>query len=78
MRNRYDGVGVFSHAVKLSHRLPDHDLPEPRLWGLGKIPNKYIVRPIYKKGKEVMVYNDRDIFHSAPDVTNRASVWRFM
>jgi hypothetical protein len=31
--DRYSGVGVYSHAVKLSHRLPTPgDTNEPRLW----------------------------------------------
>ena len=29
------------------------------------------------QGKEILLYSDR-IFHSAPDVTNRDGVWRFM
>eukprot|EP00607_Mallomonas_marina_P004269 CAMPEP_0182431196 /NCGR_PEP_ID=MMETSP1167-20130531/47189_1 /TAXON_ID=2988 /ORGANISM="Mallomonas Sp, Strain CCMP3275" /LENGTH=299 /DNA_ID=CAMNT_0024617255 /DNA_START=323 /DNA_END=1219 /DNA_ORIENTATION=- len=66
--NHYHGEGVFSHVFKLSHRMT---LPavqsanEPRLWSYGPIPEECIVRPIYCKGCEVMVYNDRDVFHSA-------------
>lgn len=85
----YEGVGVFSHVFKLSKRLPTPKLREPRLWicsdnsyPLGdlspKIEEEFIIRPLYKAGKEVMVYNDCDVYHSAPDRTYRESVWRFM
>ena len=59
--NNYDGIGVFSHAVKLSHRLPTPDnTNEPRLWtsveqsnndsnnnnaSASSIPEEYIIRP---------------------------------
>lgn len=95
--NHYSGVGVFSHAVRLSHRLPPHTLPQPRVWQSfkksssssgnvdeknelqeGSFDEEYVVRPLYEAGREVMVYNDRDIFHSAPDWIYRDSIWRFM
>jgi hypothetical protein len=77
--NNYDGIGVFSHAFKLSHRLPaPANTNEPRLWMEESVDEKYIVRPVYRRGKEVMVYDDRDIFHSAPDFAHRESLWRFM
>ena len=82
--NDYEGLGVFSHAVKLSHRLPSPPIElqnQPRLWSSishDLFDEKYIIRPIYKKGKEIMVYDDRDIFHSAPDFAYRDSIWRIM
>ena len=106
--DRYTGLGVFSHAVKLSHRLPTPVHPnQPRLWteafmtvptdkmsstGDGvcssdnnhesaqtvPIDSQYIVRPEYRRGREVMVYDDRDVFHSAPDCTHREAMWRLM
>jgi len=94
--NHYSGVGVFSHAVRLSHRLPPHNLSQPRVWQSssrksrscnedekdefqeGSFDEEFVVRPLYEAGREVMVYNDRDIFHSAPDWIYRDSVWRFM
>jgi hypothetical protein len=102
--DHYQGVGVFPHAVKLSHRLPSPDAPGPRVWD-GSFDDKYVVRPLFGPGREVsegyyfvrrmqpvlmcggytipvcpqvMVYNDRDVFHSAPDVAHRESIWRFM
>eukprot|EP01041_Mallomonas_annulata_P006317 gene6317-12779_t len=76
--NNFIGTGVFSHAIKLSHRMIIPTKKEPRLWEYGDITEEYIIRPIYKRGMEVMVYNDMDIYHSAPDSTNRESIWRFM
>jgi hypothetical protein len=77
--DHYDGTGVFSHAFKLSHRLPTPaNAKEPRLWSGPAVEEPYIVRPAYGRGREVMVYDDRDIFHSAPDFANRESIWRFM
>ena len=79
----YSGIGVFSHAVKLTHRLADHERNEPRLWQQLKLlapPEPHtIVRPLYVPGlQELMVYDDRDVFHSAPDFAHRESVWRIM
>ena len=77
----YTGIGVFSHVVKLTHRLADHELNEPRLWQqLMPPPEPHtIVRPLYVPGlQELIVYDDRDIFHSAPDFAHRESVWRIM
>ena len=52
--NNYNGIGVFSHALKLSHRMPPPDkLNEPRLWGVSTVTEEFIVRPIYRRGKEV-------------------------
>lgn len=82
--NNYTGLGVFSHALKLSHRLvdPPPDLNRPRLWDdvvSTQPPEELIVRPAYIPGvHEILVYDDRDIFHSAPDWAHRASVWRIM
>ncbi len=38
----------------------------------------HVIRPVYRKGKEILIYNDADIFHSAPDYARRESLWRFM
>ena len=90
-RDNFEGVGVFSHVVKLSHRLPPPP-PEqqghiaqqrPRLWEdatllRGEVPTESVVRPVYREGREMMVYDDRDVFHSSPDYCSRESVWRIM
>jgi hypothetical protein len=76
----YSGCGVFSHVVPLSKEVlapPDHNRMEPLLFD-GLIPEKYIVRPVYERGKELLIYRDVDVLHSAPDVTYRASIMRFM
>jgi hypothetical protein len=78
--DRYVGAGVFSHVAPLRHRLPEPEAGrcQPRLWEGPDIGEDSILRPSYRRGKEVMVYNDRDCFHSAPDITFRESIWRFM
>jgi hypothetical protein len=43
-----------------------------------RIPERCIVRPVYRRGKEIMVYRDADHLHSAPDAAHRMAVWRFM
>ena len=40
--------------------------------------DKYIIRPVFRKGKEIMIYDDSKVFHSAPDYARRESLWRFM
>jgi len=100
-RNCYIGPGVFSHIIKLSHRLPRHERDCPRLLAdllpprqcsdqgaaaataadrirSEQLGEEHIVRPLYSRHREVLVYNDRDVFHSAPDVQLRESLWRFM
>jgi len=78
------GVGVFTHAVKLSHALV-----QPNAEGSviqwedyhpyeGDFDAKYIARPEFRRNQEVMVYCDAHHVHSAPDVSNREAVWRFM
>ena len=74
----YNGIGVFSHIVKLKNRLPPPQSAAPRVLDTDYFPNEVIIKPIFKKGCEILVYRDSDVFHSAPDVTYRESVWRFM
>lgn len=50
---------------------------EPVLFA-GSVPEEFIVRPIYEPGKEIIRYRDVDVLHSAPDVTYRTSIMRFM
>jgi hypothetical protein len=79
--DNYVGVGVFSHAVKLKYeRIAPHDHPsnEPVVYPGLTIDEKYIVRPQYAKGKEILLFRDTDIIHSSPDVAFRSSVMRFM
>jgi len=76
----YVGTGVFSHAIKLSKEqlAPlGHNFNEPVLFE-GTAEEKYIVRPVFEQGKEILRYRDVDTLHSAPDVVYRKSVMRFM
>jgi hypothetical protein len=78
--NDYSGCGVFSHVVPLSKEClapPDHNRMEPLLFD-GSVPEEFIVRPTYKMGRELLLYRDIDVLHSAPDVAYRTSIMRFM
>ena len=82
------GVGVFTHAVKLSHALAQPNAPGAVIqWenynhdDLGtsvEFDRKYIARPVFGVGREIMVYCDAHHVHSAPDEAHRDAVWRFM
>jgi hypothetical protein len=78
------GVGVFTHAVKLSHPLVQPNAEGSVIQWENYVPYegdfdpRYIARPIFRRGQEVMVYQDAAHVHSAPDVSNREAVWRFM
>ncbi|KAL3804404.1 hypothetical protein HJC23_011332 [Cyclotella cryptica] len=79
--DNYDGVGVFSHAVKLKYERvakDDHPINEPVVYPGLQIDEEYIVRPKFAKGKEILLFRDIDVIHSSPDVAFRSSVMRFM
>ena len=76
----YYGVGVFSHILKIKTEMwssEGHPPNEPVIYA-GDIPEKYIVRPQFAMGKEIIMYRDIDVLHSSPDVAYRMSVMRFM
>eukprot|EP00554_Chaetoceros_debilis_P004597 CAMPEP_0194086624 /NCGR_PEP_ID=MMETSP0149-20130528/21833_1 /TAXON_ID=122233 /ORGANISM="Chaetoceros debilis, Strain MM31A-1" /LENGTH=419 /DNA_ID=CAMNT_0038769753 /DNA_START=9 /DNA_END=1268 /DNA_ORIENTATION=- len=76
----YTGTGVFSHALKLEqeHLAPNgHNTNEPVLFE-GTADDKYIIRPEFALGKEILRSRDIDVLHSAPDVVYRRSLMRFM
>ena len=79
--NNYKGCGVFSHLIALKNECMtpiDHPATmEPVLFA-GTVDENYIVRPKYEPGKELIMYRDIDVLHSAPDVTYRTSIMRFM
>ena len=80
IENDYVGGGVFSHLVKLEKEQwakEDHPAVEPVLY-THAIDEKFIYRPQFAKGQEIIVYRDVDVLHSAPDVAYRSSVMRFM
>jgi hypothetical protein len=76
----YDGCGVFSHVIPLEKECwapENHPRMEPVLFA-GSFEETNIVRPRYQPGRELLIYRDVDVVHSAPDVTYRTSVMRFM
>lgn len=78
--DNYTGCGVFSHCIKLAneHFAPsNHNENEPVLFQGTSSPD-YIVRPEFSYRREIFRYRDVDVIHSAPDVTYRKSVMRFM
>eukprot|EP00549_Striatella_unipunctata_P009845 CAMPEP_0118701588 /NCGR_PEP_ID=MMETSP0800-20121206/17346_1 /TAXON_ID=210618 ORGANISM="Striatella unipunctata, Strain CCMP2910" /NCGR_SAMPLE_ID=MMETSP0800 /ASSEMBLY_ACC=CAM_ASM_000638 /LENGTH=77 /DNA_ID=CAMNT_0006602549 /DNA_START=92 /DNA_END=325 /DNA_ORIENTATION=- len=42
------------------------------------VDEKFIVRPEFAIGKEVLVYSNKNVIYSNPDVTYRTSVMQFM
>ena len=85
--DHYEGCGVFSHVVALQNEChpPRPHQPqdgaatsmEPILFA-GQIDERFIVRPMYAPGKELLRYRDIDVLHSSPDVAFRTSIMRFM
>jgi len=79
-----EGVGVFTHAVKLSHPLAQQHAEGSVIQWENYVPYegdfdaKYIARPVFKRGQELMIYRDSSHLHSAPDASHREAVWRFM
>ena len=77
----HDNVGVFSHCIKLERErfaLEEHPTNEPIVYPSLEVEEKFIVRPKFAKGREIIFYRDVDVLHSSPDVAWRASVMRFM
>lgn len=79
------GVGVFSHAVKLSHALRHPSAPGAVLQWEDvasardvRLDARFVARPAFARHREIIVYRDSSILHSAPDVAHREAVWRFM
>jgi len=80
--------GVFSHLVPLTHSLFRHPEQtvgplslEPQDFGFNGqqyLPEFCIVRPVFKRGQEILLYHDTSTIHSAPDVARREALWRFM
>ena len=78
--DNYLGCGVFSHIVPLKQECMApkyYPRMEPVLFD-GSVDEDYVVRPLYKAGRELISYRDIDVLHSAPDATYRTSVMRFM
>ncbi len=79
--DNYEGTGVFSHVVKLKYeRLApmDHPPDEPIVYPNLVVEDEYVVKPLYTTKREIIMFRDVDVLHSAPEVAYRASVMRFM
>lgn len=78
--------GVFTHQVKLSHPLrptaggDTHGsiVEYERFADAPTIPEEYVLRPLYARGRELWVSDDSAHLHSTPDVQRRDCLWRFM
>lgn len=85
--DHYKGTGVFSHIVSLEDpfgstldivdEAEERSRMEPVLFE-GTLGEEYVFRPLYEPGKELLIYRDIDVLHSAPDIAYRTSVMRFM
>jgi hypothetical protein len=79
--DNYHGTGVFSHLIKLKFEQwakPKGQLaPGKSIFYNGTIPDRYIVRPIYVPGCELVIFRDIDVLHSTPDIQYRTSIMRF-
>ena len=78
--DEYTGTGVYSHVIPLKYELlaPEGHSPNEPVLFQGTADEQHIVRPDFGYGKEVLVYRDVDVLHSAPDVAYRSSIMRFM
>ena len=91
--DHYRGTGVFSHIVSLEDPFgstldivvddddDDSSGERPRMEPVlfeGSPGEDFVSRPLYESGKELLIYRDIDVLHSAPDVAYRSSVMRFM
>ncbi len=81
--DNYEGTGVFPHLVKLRYEQwakpkgAKAPIPGKSFFYEGRLQGKYIVRPKYEPGKELLIFRDIDVLHSSPDIQYRASVMRF-
>ena len=73
-------TGIFSHVIRLSHELKSSGPVKPRDFHRHELPftDDLIIRPLCKRGQEILVYSDAMTLHSAPDVAHRDSLWRIM
>ena len=82
--DNYSGEGVFSHVCLRPTDCNDGDndgsfnpvIASPTL--NEQLTSGEVIKPIYEEGKEILLYSDATTYHTAPDVTNRAGVFRFM
>ena len=81
----FSGEGVFSHLSLFDSSSEENAaaafnqpvVASPQLNEKLSSSLEEIVKPVWKKGGEILLYRDT-VYHSAPDITCRASVWRLM
>ena len=49
-----------------------------KLAGAQTIPEEFVLRPLYGRGREIWVSDDAAHLHSTPDRQLRECLWRFM
>lgn len=80
--NGFQGINLFSHfttdiPASLKALREGSNSSSPLIFE-DEIEGEMILKPIYERSKEIFCYFDGGVLHSAPDVTDRCGVWRFM
>lgn len=81
----FEGEGVFSHVIPLSHRAVNSERDEdPNYWAEyvaretgATSPAAHIMRPRYRRGREILVFDDAEHVHATPDQLRRKGIWIF-
>jgi hypothetical protein len=78
--DNYSGLGVFPHFVKLAdpfqRTASEADLSVALDSNL-QIDENFIVRPLFAPHQEILIYSNRDVLCSEPDISYRTSCMRF-
>eukprot|EP00536_Pseudo-nitzschia_multiseries_P019657 jgi/Psemu1/62112/gm1.62112_g len=79
--DNYNGTGALPHIIKLKHEhwaKPKNAVtPGASTFYRGTVPERYIVRPRYMPGRELIIFRDIDVLHSTPDIQYRTTIMRF-
>ena len=67
-----DNIRTDPNSRTVGTKQPSDKQTNP--WAL-PVDEKYILRPMYWREREIMVFDDRDISHSAPDFADRQPVY---
>jgi len=92
----HEGTGIFSELVRLTHEfsteslkgtsdylgLSTEEMDMKAAAALG-VSEEYVVRPVFRRGQEILVYKDAEHLHRSPRSTSdpggraRQAIWRF-